>query len=335
MKKDPWFRNRLIRDGIYKAIHEEMKVRPEIFLLGEGAHMKVHFDSPAIEKDFPERVITMPISEDANSNFAVGMSLTGVVPIVDVISSDFLYRTMDAICNTMAKAAVVGHARTMIVRAEFMTGGPTSGQRIEALFAHVPGLRVVVPSNPEDAYDLMKDALSFKGVTVFFEDRMIEDLTMPEKRSWVGGDGQAFGRSGGDRLIGYGARMSKVSGPGDVVVASYGITLRRVEDVLAQENATIVDLRSLWPLDIEAVVWALDSHLGDLPHHCLLVVEPDVQFLGIGAELVAQVVERMPGVRVKRLGAPRATIPASRDLHDRMLPSGDDIMRAFKELASP
>lgn len=334
-KKDPWFRNRLIRDGIYRAIHEAMRARPEIVILGEGSHMKVHFDAPNIEKEFPNRVITMPIEEDGSSNFAVGLSLAGMVPIVDVISSDFLYRTMDSICNTMAKAAVVGEPRTMIVRAEFLTGGPTSGQRIEALFAHIPGLRVVIPSNPTDAYDLMREALEFKGVVVFFEDRMIEDSTMPKSLTWLTDRETSVGADPRrPRPMVGGARVSQLGKSGDIVVASYGITLRRAEDALRGDNATIVDLRTLWPLDVDVVVWALDNYRGDLPAPTLLVVEPDVKFLGIGAELVAQVAERVRGVRVKRLGAPRATIPASRELHDRMIPTEGEISEAFHSLSA-
>jgi pyruvate/2-oxoglutarate/acetoin dehydrogenase E1 component len=260
----------------------------------------------------------MPISEDGNSNFAVGLSLAGIVPIVDVISSDFLYRTMDAICNTMAKAAVVGDARTMIVRAEFLTGGPTSGQRIESLFAHIPGLRVAIPSNPQDAYDLMHEALEKRAVTVFFEDRMIEDATMPRVRD----SDQYYDL----QVRGAGAARVSRQFDGVTTVASYGITLRRVEDII-EERITVIDLRSLWPLDVNVVVDCVRRGNGKL-----LVVEPDVQFLGIGAELVAQVVERLRGTVVKRLGAPRATIPASRELHEFMHPTQQQILDAVRSM---
>lgn len=262
--------------------------------------------------------------EDGSSNFAVGLSLAGIVPIVDVISSDFLYRTMDSICNTMAKAAVVGDARTMIVRAEFLTGGPTSGQRIESLFAHIPGLRVVIPSNPEDAYDLMLEALETPAITIFFEDRMIEDAKMPAKRQWFMKDGTRVDK-------GWGARRSQFGG--FPIVVSYGITLRRAEEALRGNEATVIDLRTLYPLDVNKVVESLrEAHLQTIPRPCLLVVEPDVQFLGIGAELIAQVVELMPGVVVRRLGGPRATIPASRELHDRMIPTEEDIFAVVKSM---
>lgn len=313
--KNPWHRNRLIRDGIYKATYEEMVKRPEIYILGEGSHMKIHFDAPDIEKEFSSRVITLPISEDANSNFAVGMSLAGIVPIVDVTSSDFLYRTMDAICNTMAKAAVVGRPRTMIVRAEFMTGGPTSGQRIEALFARIPGLRVAVPSNPNDAYGLMKEALNTEAVTVFFEERMIEDAEIPD--SYRNYDGTSWK---GPRLVKSGSKAT---------VISYGITARFVEEALKDEDCTVLDLRMLYPLYQAEILKSVQETKR------LLVVEPDVQFLGIGAEILAMVSEMMPsldGVKMWRLGAPRATIPASRERHDEIMPSKENILTAYEGL---
>jgi pyruvate/2-oxoglutarate/acetoin dehydrogenase E1 component len=316
IKKDPWFRNRLIRDGIYKAIHEDMRGRPEVYIMGEGSHMKVHFDAKDIEKEFGDRIITLPICEDANSNFAVGMTLAGLVPIVDVISSDFLYRTMDAICNTMAKSAAVGRRRTMIVRAEFMTGGPTSGQRIEALFTHIPGLRVAVPSNPQDAYGLMREALLHKGVTIFFEDRMIADTTTPPELAYGSFD-DGFN----------GARVSSLCADnGEVVVVSYGITCRLAENALRGTNTTVIDLRTLYPLDMMTIYQRLNLS------RRLLVVEPDVQFMGIGAEICADVAENLPGCMIRRLGAPRATIPASRELHDEIMPSVEAITAAVEEM---
>jgi len=325
-RKDPWHRNRLIRDGIYMAIAEEMAARPEIYLMGEGSHMKVHFDAPGIERDFPGRCLTLPISEDGNANFAVGASLAGVVPIVDVISSDFLYRCMDGICNTMAKAEAVGRARTMVVRAEFLTGGPTSGQRIEALFAHIPGLHVYVPSSPRDAYALMMVALGREGVTVFFEDRMIADSEIPDEEKLASDtpSSDLLGSLWRARVFGGKRRASP-----KVTVASYGIAFRRCWDLLRDDDdCNLVDLRSLYPLDVERVIGCVDDG-------ALLVVEPDVRFLGIGAELVAEICERRPGTRVMRLGAPRKTIPASAALHHLMLPSDVEILSAVRKLKEP
>lgn len=319
-KKNPWHRNRLIRDGIYRAIESAMDGDPSIYIMGEGSHMKMHFDAPSIEEKYPERILTLPISEDGNNNFAVGLSLAGITPIVDVISSDFLYRAMDSICNTMAKAAAVGYPRTMIVRAEFMTGGPTSGQRIEALFAHIPGLRVAIPSNPIDAEILMAEALKHRGVTIFFEDRMIEDSEMPARYKNGRDDAEVPqpARATEPRVMG-------VFGPKATVV-SYGITQRLAEDALENKGVDLIDLRHLYPLNIASIVESAKQTKK------LLVIEPDTTFLGIGAEIVAQVAEQVPGCKFKRLGQPHTTIPACRELHDLMTPSPEKILAALEEL---
>lgn len=315
-RKDPWFRNRLIRDGIYEAIYGEMKRSKDVYIMGEGSHMKMRFDAKHIIDEFPDRVITLPISEDANTNFAVGMSLAGIVPIVDVISSDFLYRTMDAVCNTAAKGCAVGRPATIVVRAEFMTGGATSGQRIEALFAHVPGLHVVVPSNAVDAYLLMRGALNRKGVTVFFEDREISDASTPSK--YKNPCMMSTSQSGAQ------VALLHASGP---TVVSYGLTLRTAEIALANETCTLIDLRSLYPLDIATIIQHARRSMS------LLVVEPDSGFLGIGAEVIAQVAEKLPGCRVRRLAGPHATIPASRELHDSIVPDQGQILTAVREMS--
>jgi pyruvate/2-oxoglutarate/acetoin dehydrogenase E1 component len=315
-KFDPWFRNRLIRDAMYAATYERMVVDPSVYLMGEGAGVKVHFDCREIEKNFPDRVITLPISEDANTNFAVGMALGGVTPVVDVISSDFLFRTMDAICNTAAKQAHTSGPRTIVIKAEFLTGGPTTGQRIEAMFTGVPGLEVKLPSNPWDAYWSMRGALARKGVTIIFEDRMIEDATTPKHHQGPVGNPDDLGL----RECLYPIRQH---GTG-VTVVSYGIMTRKL---LAYLPSTVehIDLCSLYPLNVDVVAESVAKT------RRLLVVEPDIVHGGIGAEIVASVAERVSGFRVKRLGMPRKVIPVSYEVQQRWLPSEQDVLRALSE----
>lgn len=177
--KSAWHRNRKIRDAIHRALHEEMRARPEIYCLGEGSKVKFHFDAPQILEEFPDRIITMPISEDANGNFAVGMALAGLVPIVDVISSGFLFRCFDSIANTMAKlGAIRGESPTIVVRAEYFGNDLVASQRVDAIFRLVPGLRVAVPRTPREAYEAMREALAMKAVTLLIEERDIPDDTL-------------------------------------------------------------------------------------------------------------------------------------------------------------
>jgi pyruvate/2-oxoglutarate/acetoin dehydrogenase E1 component len=317
--KDPWHRNRKIRDGIYTAIYSEMLTNDRVYLIGEGAHMKVHFDAPKIEAEFPGRALTLGISEDGNSNFAVGMALADLVPIVDVISSDFLFRTMDAICNTMAKLSTVQKPKTIIVKAEFLTGGPTSGQRIEAMFTHVPGLRVVIPSNPIDAHHAMEKALHTPAITVFFEDRMIKD-------EWF--NGTEHPNSDLWDLCERPLATSSAN-PSQCTVISYGITHVLAGRALKDKPCTLFGLTTLCPLNLHSILPSM-FHTKKV-----LIVEPDATFMGIGAEIVAQLVDLVPDCKFKRIGGPRSVIPASRELHDLMIPSEADILTAYEELTKP
>ena len=88
-KTSPFQRNRLIRDAIGRALYDAMRADSAIYLLGEGCHVKVHYDYPDIEKDFSDRLLTMPIAEEGSVNYAVGDSLLGVKPVVNFITGDF------------------------------------------------------------------------------------------------------------------------------------------------------------------------------------------------------------------------------------------------------
>jgi len=317
-------RNHLIRDAIGLGIYDCMKDDPSIYLFGEGASMKMHFDCPQIEKEFPERIITLPISEDGNTDFAVGASLVGVKPVVDVITSDFLFRTMDGICNTAPKVnfvtETVEEKKTIVIRSENITFGLTTGQRLESLFTHIPGLNVIYPSTPKDARGLMRTALKHLGVTLFFEDRMIADLdTRPEDTEDSGKDipfGEASIVHKGDKLT----------------VVSYALTLQRARKVIEVggrfDRCELIDLRSLYPLDIGAIRKSVRKT------GRLLVIEPDITHSGIGAEILAEIAESSD-VKMKakpyRSGAPMTMIPASHFLHKNLIPTEEKIKRLIQQ----
>ena len=328
-KSNPFARNHKLRDASYEAVYDVMARDPSVHLFGEGATAKVHYDAPKIEADFSDRVHTMPISEDGNTNFAVGASLLGVKPIVDVISSDFLYRTMDSICNTAAKLNFVRPnepPRTIVIRAEFFTGGPTTGQRPEAIFAHIPGLRIAIPSTPRDAYGLMRTALETPGVTIYFEDRMIADdgyFTDEDMRTGAAVPFEALYRRFGQR--------------GTATIVTYGVMRQRIEEILKDErkgdpyrenniDCGLVDLRSIYPIDWQAIKYTVNRTQN------LLIVEPDVQYGGVGAEIAARIAEDMPTVYIKRLGARRMTTPAASELHKQMLPTEEEIVATIRSL---
>lgn len=319
VKKTPFQRNRLIRDAIGRATYDAMKADSTIHLFGEGAEVKQHYDAPYILEEFGQRVTTTPIAEDGTLNFAVGTALAGVTPVVDVIAADFLYRCADAICNTAAKLNAVRQARhTLVIRAEYLVGGPTTGQRPEAMFAHVPGLTVHVPSTPADAYGLLRTALQTPGVHLIFEDRMVADGGYFQHEDFY------------SPTVPFGRLSWRVRHPGaDVAVLTYGVLRQQVEALVVRENlrVNLFDLRSIQPLDTSGIMDAV-KRTGKL-----LIVEPDVTRFGVGAEIAALVAEQAPGTRVKRLGAPAVIIPSAIPLHRRMLPSDEEVLDAIGSLA--
>ena len=313
---DPFARNRLIRDAIGAAIYYEMCRDDSIHLFGEGAEVKIHYDHPQIERDFSDRVHTLPISEDGNVNFALGSSLVGVKPVVDIITSDFLYRAFDSIANTAAKLDFVSSGRTIVIRSEFLLAGPTTGQHPEALFTHIPGVNVAIPSTPRDAYGLMRTALNTPGVTIFFEDRMIQDdlLSEPDCRM--------------DSPIGFGyAMLRHEGGPRPVLtIVAYGLMRQVAEQARLQfekwgELIDFIDLRTVYPIDWTEI-FASVRKSGKL-----LIIEPDVKYGGVGAEIAATVAELHSVAKIKRLGGVRETAPAN-DL-GRMMPTEEDIINAI------
>jgi len=260
--------------------------------------------------------------EDANTNFAVGASLLGVRPVVDVITSDFLYRTMDAIANTAAKLNTVlakGETpKTILIRAEFLTAGPTTGARPEGLFAHIPGVNVAVPSTPRDAWGLTHAALTTPGVTLLFEDRMILDATTkPEDKL----DAAPLG------VVPLGkAAMRRAFHDPKLTIVTYGLMRQVVEMALDGKDVPVdlIDLRSLYPIDWATIRTSLYAS------GRLLVVEPDVRYGGVGAEIVAWVAENMRDVRVlPRLGGRRITLPAAASLHHFGMPTQEEIWDAI------
>ena len=328
-KASPFARNHLLRDAASQAIYDSMADDPAIHLFGEGAWVKQFYDAPRIYKDFSDRIVTMPIAEDGSVNFAVGAALMGTKPVVNLIAGDFLYRAMDSIANTAAKLNFAGGKHTLVIQAEFLLGGPTTGQRPESMFVHVPGLRVVMPSTPHDAYGLMRTALQEPGVTLFLEDRMIqdeaawtvEDLRYPEPLPI----GVCSPRTMGKR--------------GNVTVITYGVMRQVVEKALApfQFNGDygdadfpmlcdVIDLCSLYPIGWQYLV-KMTERTGKV-----LIVEPDVVYGGIGAEIAAYLHDRRPHIKVKRLGAPRQTIPASPALHSRFLPTEEEILATIRAM---
>lgn len=315
-KYDPWFRNHFVRDAICKAIYDRMAVDGSLYLIGEGGKLKVHYDAKMIERDFPDRVLTLPISEDANQGMAVGMSLAGLHVVNDIITSDFLTRAMDSIVNTTAKVNFFHYndPKTLVIRAETLMACATAGQRFENLFPHVAGLNVVMPSNPKDAYGLMITALTNPYVSLFFEDRMLLDSQLEPLVDPV--PAIPFGEA---NIVNSGTRLT---------IISYALTLQRAMSVIKQtgHDVDVIDLRTIYPVDWATILQSVKKT------NKLLIIEPDIEYMGVGAEIAAHVAERLQPVLIRRLGSPRETISSSRKINENFIPSEAIIQQKIEEM---
>lgn len=313
-----------LRYAIWDAVYESMKDDGSVFLLGEGARVKCSMDYPEILNRFPERVITAPVAEAGIVNVALGSALNGGRPIVDLTFNDLSLRAAEEIINQVAKAHFMTAGKLkarLVIKADFnRPENCQSGSRWESLFLHSPGVRVYIPSTPQDARFMMTSALKGEDPVLFFEDRIID---FPQ-------DLDAAHRSVQGTKIGLAATVLK----GDKLTAvSYGFGVHLVRQALSRLGAPgvveLIDLRTLNPLDVDTVKRSV-SRTGRL-----LTVECGQTEFGIGAEVAARVLEDCFDRLTKppvRLGMKKGLFPAATALQHDLLPSAERVARAIRKL---
>jgi 2-oxoisovalerate dehydrogenase E1 component len=315
--------------AVNEALRRELSSRPEVVVYGEdvGYAGGIFGATKGLQEEFGEaRVFDTPIAEAAILGSAVGAALEGLRPVVEIMWGDFLLVALDQLVNQAANVRYVSegrHAAPLVVRTQ---QGATPGscaqhsQSLEALLAHIPGLRVGVPSTPQDAYSMLRAAVADDDPVVLFESRA---LYQTQQVVNLGGQREAVG----------GARVRHEGA--DVTIISWGrMATRSVEaaSLLAEQGigATVLDLRWLSPLD-EQTIGQAASHT----KRVLIVHEANVTG-GFGAEVAAHVSERFfnqLAAPVRRVGVPNSRIPAAPALQSALLPSAETIAAAAVELA--
>ena len=274
------------------------------------------------ERFGPQRVLDAPISEMGYVGAAVGAAMTGLRPIVEIMFMDFVGVCLDPILNQAAKLRYMtagAFSIPVVFRTQTGAGrsaGAQHSQSLEAMFAHVPGLKVVMPATVTDAHDLLVESVRDPNPVVFVENRRLYGM-----RGSLDDDPLPLGR----------ARVARAGD--DVTVVTWGQTLR---DCLAAAercpaSLEIVDLRSLVPLDMETVI-ASARKTGHL-----LIVHEAVQDFGAGAEIAARVADELYDellAPARRLGAPAVPMPFSPELERSLLPSSESIAAAAEQLRS-
>ncbi len=317
-----------MREAISQALWEEMERDPKVFIMGE--EVGVWGGSYAVTRGFydhfgPERVRDTPISEAAIVGAAIGAALTGLRPVAELMTINFAYVAMDHIVNEAAKLHYMFNGQfilPMVIRTINGGGrqlGATHSQSTEAIFAHFPGLKVVLPGTPADAKGLLKAAIRSNDPVMF-----IEHATLYQMRGEV---------PEGDYVVPIG--KSVVQRPGkDVTIVTYSKMLdvsTKAADELAKEGveAEIVDLRSLRPLDMEPVIESFKKT------NRAVIVEEGWPTFGVGAEVSARIYEQAfdyVDVPIKRVTQKDVPLPYSRELEQSALPGVPDVVAAVKEV---
>jgi len=318
-------------EAINEALMEEMARDEKVFIMGEDIGMGYGggiFGTTRglLDKFGPERVIDTPISESAIAGCAVGAALIGYRPIVEFMFSDFMTIAMDQIVNLSAKMrwCMGGDIGVPIVYRAAYGGGVGAAlqhsQTFEAWFAHVPGLKVVLPSTPADAKGLLKAAVRDDDPVIFLEHKFLyRQLKGPVPE--------------GDYLVPIGRGDVKREGKDISIIAYSAMVQRALEaaNALGKEGISVevVDPRAILPLDEEIILKSVEK-TGKA-----VIVHEAPTFGGFGGEIAALLADKgfdyLDGP-VKRVGGLFCPVPFSLTMEQLYLPSVDRIIQAVYEL---
>jgi pyruvate dehydrogenase E1 component beta subunit len=309
--------------AINQALREELRRDEKVVLIGEDVHTGTFGETKGIFEEFgPERVVSTPISESGFTGAAVGAAIGGLRPVVEFMTSDFMFVAMDQLVNQAAKTRYMtgGQATIPVTFMALNMGGGAAGQHSDntaAYFVHTPGFKVVMPSTPYDAKGLLKAAIRDDNPVIYFMEFKLfmnrqevpdEDYTVPI--------GQGIVRREGKDVT--------------IVGAGYSNYLAlQVAEKLANEGISVevVDPRTLSPLDEDVILKSV-AKTGRL-----VVCDDDWRQCSFASEVSAIVAEKgfdylkAPIVRVTRAQVP---VPHSPMLEREMLPSEEKLMNAVR-----
>lgn len=316
-------------EAIKTGMREEMERDESVYIMGEdigvyGGAFKV--TAGFLDQFGPLRVIDTPLSESAIVGAAIGSALMGQRPIAEMQFMDFITCGFNQIVNMAAKM----HYRNdlpvpMVIRGPSgggTHGGPFHSQNPEAWFVHTPGLKVLAPSNPVDAYGLIKSAIRDNNPVLYFEHKYLYRRLKDELPD-------------GDFTVPIGSARVAREGT-DLTIYTYGWMVEQsliAADDLEKEgvSAEVIDLRTLQPLDQETILASIARTSK------ALIVHEDVRTLGMGAEVAAILAEEAFDLLdgpIMRVTAPDTPVPFSPPLEKAFLPDADKILAAARQLAA-
>lgn len=323
---------KLYRVALREALDEEMERDPSIFLIGEdigvfGGAYRV--TEGLLDKYGTMRVVDTPIAEEAIVGTAIGAAMTGLRPVVEMMTVNFSLVAYDQIVQNAAKIRYMFGGEVTVPLVIRMPGG--AGQQLSAQHSHsfevlygmIPGLITVAPTSPEDAKGLLKSAIRTDNPVIFLESMSLYNLRgeVPEGEYTTPLGRAAVRRKGSDLTIIGVSRQAVLA----------GIAAERLEE--EEVDAEIIDLRSLRPID-----WPTLADSVTRTSRCL-IVEEGWQTYGVGAELAAGLQERCfddLDAPIRRLGGAEVPMPYNKALERASIPSVDRIVaEALKTVGKP
>ena len=319
-----------LSQAVNQAIAEEMRRDSNVFLIGEdvaeaGTPFKV--TSGLVEEFSTERVIDTPISEPGFMGLAVGAAMTGSRPIVDLMFGDFLFLVMDQLCNQAAKIHYMSGGKLSVPLVLRTNLGATRrsaaqhSQSLHALVAHVPGLKVAMPSSAYEAKGLLKTAIRDNNPVVIFEDKLMyqDKAFVPDEEYLLPFGEAAILKEGSDvTLIGT-SSMRQVCERAAILLDKDGI------------NAEVIDPRTIVPLDENTILNSVKKTSR------AVVVDEGHQNFGTTAEIASRISEKAfyyLDAPVIRMGAMDVPIPFSPVLEDLTVPTAEKVAENARKIVS-
>ncbi|MGG2479270.1 alpha-ketoacid dehydrogenase subunit beta [Brevibacillus borstelensis] len=318
-------RNISFSQATLEAMQEEMRRDERVFIMGEDIASQggIFGQFKGLPKEFGlERVRDTPISETALVGAGIGAALAGAVPVVDMHFADFIGVTMDEVLNQMAKIRYMfgGQATLpLVLRAPdgvTRSAAAQHSQSLEAWFLHIPGLKVVIPSNPADAKGLLKAAIRDQNPVIYFEhkDLFSKKGPVPDGDYLTPIGKAAVVREGKDvTIVSYSAMLGKCLEAADQLGSLHGL------------EAEVIDLRTIVPMDMETIYESVKKT------HRLVVAHEAVKTGGVGGDIAASVSENILeylDAPIIRVGAAFTPIPFSPPLEKRVIPQVESIVEA-------
>ena len=317
-------------EALHAALSEEMRRDPRVIVFGEdvGAYGGVFKVTRDLQKEFgPQRVRDTPISEQAIAGLAIGAAMMGLRPVAEIMYVDFLPLALDQLINQASMIPYIwnGHATLpFVLRTQGGAGAGAGAQHsksLEAMVAHIPGLKVAMPATPADAKGMLTAAIRDPNPVIVIEHKLLYNTRGPVPA--------------GDHVEPLGRCAVRRPGRDVTLVATSRMVLEALAaaEALAEDGieAEVIDVRTLRPLDAETIVASVRRT------HRAVVVNEGWRTCGYGAELAATIAEaafEYLDAPVARLGAADRAVPYAQPLETESIPSAAKIAAAARQAAA-